>query len=93
MGVKSIAGGPVTKQTVVAWGWANLVANTLIILTGGLVRLTSSGLGCPNWPTCEGTKIAPHSALGWHGAIEFGNRLLTYVLIAIAISMSPAKSK
>jgi len=83
--VKSIANGPVTKQTVLAWGWANLVANTLIILTGGLVRLTSSGLGCPNWPTCEGTQIAPHSALGWHGAIEFSNRLLTYVLIAIAI--------
>ncbi|GAA3548802.1 protein required for cytochrome oxidase assembly [Aeromicrobium flavum] len=74
-----------SQATVEWWAWANLVANTLIILTGGLVRLTSSGLGCPTWPRCTDESFTPHGALGWHGAIEFGNRMLTYVLVVIAI--------
>lgn len=74
------------RRTVEGWAWATLVANTLIILTGGLVRLTASGLGCPTWPRCTDESFVPHSSLGWHGVIEFGNRLLTYVLIAIAIA-------
>ncbi|MBC9224933.1 heme A synthase [Aeromicrobium sp. 636] len=75
----------VSQSTVEKWAWANLVANTLIILTGGLVRLTGSGLGCPTWPRCTDESFVPHGALGWHGVIEFGNRTLTYVLIVIAI--------
>lgn len=70
---------------VIRWAWASLIANTVIILTGGLVRLTASGLGCPTWPKCTDESFVPHAELGWHGVIEFGNRLLTYVLIAIAI--------
>ncbi|MEH3033650.1 MAG: COX15/CtaA family protein, partial [Aeromicrobium erythreum] len=73
------------QRHVVAWAWALLVANTVIILTGGLVRLTASGLGCPTWPRCTDDSFTPHPSLGIHGAIEFGNRLLTYVLIAVAI--------
>lgn len=76
----------ITRRKVEIWAWASLVANTVIILTGGLVRLTGSGLGCPTWPRCTDESFVPHAELGWHGVIEFGNRLLTYVLIGIAIA-------
>jgi cytochrome c oxidase assembly protein subunit 15 len=61
------------------------VANTLIVLTGGLVRLTGSGLGCPTWPRCTEESFVPHRELGMHGVIEFGNRMFTYVLVAVAV--------
>lgn len=67
------------------WSIALLVANIMIVLTGALVRLTDSGLGCPTWPRCTDESYVPHAALGVHGVIEFGNRLLTFVLVAIAI--------
>ncbi len=73
------------RAVVQRWAWASVVANTVIILTGGLVRLTASGLGCPTWPRCTEDSFVPHSELGLHGLIEFGNRLLTYVLIAVAV--------
>ncbi|MEP6842613.1 MAG: COX15/CtaA family protein [Pseudolysinimonas sp.] len=64
------------------WGTtAALVVSILIVLGGGVVRVTGSGLGCPTWPSCEGTSIAPIPELGIHGIIEFSNRLLTVVLI------------
>jgi cytochrome c oxidase assembly protein subunit 15 len=65
---------------------ANLVANIGIVVTGGAVRLTDSGLGCPTWPRCTEESYVPHGALGVHGAIEFGNRMLTWVLAAVAIA-------
>ncbi|QBR91055.1 COX15/CtaA family protein [Nocardioides euryhalodurans] len=65
---------------------ANLVANIGIVVTGGAVRLTGSGLGCPTWPRCTDRSYVPHGELGVHGAIEFGNRMLTFVLAAIAIA-------
>ncbi|WP_043642976.1 COX15/CtaA family protein [Nocardioides alkalitolerans] len=64
---------------------ANLVANIAIVLTGGVVRLTGSGLGCPTWPRCTDESYVPHGSLGIHGAIEFGNRLLTFALALIAL--------
>ncbi|KQT94971.1 cytochrome oxidase assembly protein [Marmoricola sp. Leaf446] len=67
-------------------GWASLVANIGIVVTGGAVRLTASGLGCPTWPRCTEESFRAHGELGLHGAIEFGNRLLTFVLAAIAIA-------
>ncbi|WP_189230259.1 COX15/CtaA family protein [Streptomyces flaveolus] len=54
-----------------------------IIVTGGVVRVTGSGLGCPEWPSCTGESLAPTAEMGMHGAIEFGNRLLTGVLCAV----------
>jgi len=84
MGVSSALLAP-ERATVERWAWASVVANTLIVLTGGLVRLTGSGLGCPTWPRCTEESFVPHRALGVHGAIEFGNRMLTYVLVAVAV--------
>jgi heme a synthase len=67
------------------WAIATLVANIGIVVTGGLVRLTGSGLGCPTWPRCTDESFVAHPELGVYGAIEFGNRLLTFVLILIAV--------
>ncbi|MBZ5733897.1 COX15/CtaA family protein [Nocardioides sp. TRM66260-LWL] len=66
--------------------WASIVANIGIVVTGGAVRLTGSGLGCPTWPRCTDAGYTPHGAYSVHAAIEFGNRLLTFVLVAIAIA-------
>lgn len=66
--------------------WACLVTNIVIVLTGGAVRLTASGLGCPTWPECADGAFVAHSSLGIHGAIEFGNRLLTFVLAAVVVA-------
>lgn len=59
-----------------------LVMSVVIVVTGGAVRLTGSGLGCPTAPRCVGDSWVPTSAMGVHGAIEFTNRMLTYVLCA-----------
>ncbi|MET0766980.1 MAG: COX15/CtaA family protein [Aeromicrobium sp.] len=75
-----------TDTSVVRWAWAAVAANTVIILTGGLVRLTGSGLGCPTWPRCTDESFVPHRELGLHGVIEFGNRMLTYVLIVVVVA-------
>jgi cytochrome c oxidase assembly protein subunit 15 len=62
-----------------------LVLTALIVLTGGAVRLTGSGLGCSNWPECSAGHLT--SALQFHGLVEFGNRLVTVVLtVAVAVA-------
>ncbi len=61
---------------------STLIANTLIVITGGAVRLTNSGLGCPTWPECTAGSLVPVPSLGYHGVIEFSNRLLTYAVTA-----------
>lgn len=65
--------------------WASLVSQTLIVGTGGAVRLTGSGLGCPTWPRCTADSFITTPEMGIHGIVEFGNRLLTFVLVIIAI--------
>ncbi|MFI7077403.1 heme A synthase [Micromonospora sp. NPDC049903] len=64
--------------------YANIVANTVIVVTGGAVRLTASGLGCPTWPRCTDDSYTTTAEMGVHGVIEFGNRLLTFALVLIA---------
>ncbi|MFE3741612.1 heme A synthase [Streptomyces sp. NPDC059134] len=59
-----------------------VVMSVLIIVTGGAVRLTGSGLGCDTWPKCTDDSLIATPEQGLHGAIEFGNRMLTYVLSA-----------
>jgi len=67
------------------WAVVSLIMNIVIVVTGGLVRLTGSGLGCPTWPRCTEDSYISHPQLGIHGAIEFGNRLLTLVLVVAAV--------
>ncbi len=66
---------------------ANAVANGAIVVTGGAVRLTGSGLGCPTWPRCTDESFVNTPELAVHGVIEFGNRTLTGVLGVIAIAL------
>jgi cytochrome c oxidase assembly protein subunit 15 len=68
------------------FAWATLLANCVLVVTGGAVRLTGSGLGCPTWPRCTDESFTPHGALDMHSAIEFGNRMLTFVLVAVALA-------
>jgi cytochrome c oxidase assembly protein subunit 15 len=65
--------------------WASLISQILIVVTGGVVRLTGSGLGCPTWPKCTADSLVTVPAMGWHGIIEFANRLLTFALALIAL--------
>jgi cytochrome c oxidase assembly protein subunit 15 len=67
---------------------ANLVAQIAIVVTGGLVRVTGSGLGCPTWPECVDGSLVPieGQAEAFHKWIEFGNRMLTFVLGILAIA-------
>jgi cytochrome c oxidase assembly protein subunit 15 len=65
---------------------AAVVANAVIVVTGALVRLTGSGLGCPTWPRCTPASYVTTRESGVHGLIEFGNRTLTFVLSAIVIA-------
>jgi heme a synthase len=59
-----------------------VVMSVVIVVTGGAVRLTGSGLGCDTWPKCTDESLITTPEQGLHGAIEFGNRMLTYVLCA-----------
>jgi cytochrome c oxidase assembly protein subunit 15 len=67
---------------------ASLAVNVLLVVTGGAVRLTGSGLGCPTWPKCTDSSYVTTEAMGYHGVIEFGNRILggaDGVLAALAV--------
>ena len=67
----------------------NLLAQVAIVVTGGVVRLTGSGLGCPTWPECVPGSYVPvvQQAQGWHKNVEFGNRLLTFVVGAAGVAV------
>src|SRR5919197_370555 len=68
----------VTPRIYERVAYAALAVLTLIVATGAAVRLTGSGLGCPEWPRCEGTRLTPE--LHTHGIIEFSNRVMTSVV-------------
>ncbi|MCU1593633.1 MAG: cytochrome oxidase assembly protein [Frankiales bacterium] len=59
----------------------------LLVVSGTAVRVTGSGLGCPTWPRCTGGSLTNTAALGSHGYIEFGNRLLAVVMEAVGIAL------
>jgi cytochrome c oxidase assembly protein subunit 15 len=65
---------------------ASIVVNITIVVTGGAVRLTGSGLGCPTWPRCSGNSFTPTAEMGLHSQIEFTNRMITYVVGAVALA-------
>ncbi len=75
-----------SRRTMRGLAVASLCANVALVVTGGAVRLTGSGLGCPTWPRCTTQSFVAHDALGVNGFIEFGNRMLTFVLAAIALA-------
>jgi cytochrome c oxidase assembly protein subunit 15 len=80
-----------------AWAWlgspdglrvlvfASVIVNVAIVVTGGAVRLTSSGLGCPTWPRCTHDSLVPTAAMAGHGKIEFTNRMLTFAVELAAV--------
>ncbi|GII79260.1 cytochrome b561 [Sphaerisporangium rufum] len=77
-----------TPGSLRRWALASVVANVGIAVTGAAVRLTGSGLGCPTWPRCTPGSFVPaahpeHSPVKM--AIEFGNRLLAFVVLAVAV--------
>ncbi|WP_336603825.1 COX15/CtaA family protein [Agromyces seonyuensis] len=69
------------------FAWLSFVAQTTIIATGGAVRLTASGLGCPTWPLCTAESLVPTEELSYHSLIEFGNRLMTGVVGIVALAV------
>ena len=81
-----VLSGPVfSAARIPLYVWASLVSQILIVVTGGVVRLTGSGLGCPTWPKCTAESLVNTPEMGIHGIIEFANRLLTFVLALIAV--------
>lgn len=78
-------------KRLVPLAWINLAVEVEIVGTGGLVRLSGSGLGCPRWPECVSGSITPvsHRAQEWHKYIEFGNRMLTSVVSVVARLADP----
>jgi cytochrome c oxidase assembly protein subunit 15 len=65
---------PVSPRVHAYAAWSALVLFTLIVISGAAVRLTGSGLGCPEWPRCNGTSVTPSNG---HAYIEFSNRMIT----------------
>ena len=55
----------------------------LVVVTGGLVRLTASGLGCPHWPTCQADSLIPST--GYHAVVEFSNRVISGIAMVAAV--------
>lgn len=66
-------------------GWLSLIGQLLLIATGGAVRLTGSGLGCPTWPKCTAGSLINTPQMGIHGIIEFTNRMLSVALVIVVI--------
>ncbi|MFJ2742093.1 heme A synthase [Streptomyces sp. NPDC087440] len=71
-----------TPRTLQRAAMSAVVMSVLIIVTGGAVRLTGSGLGCDTWPKCTSDSLIVTPEQGFHGYVEFGNRMLTYILSA-----------
>jgi cytochrome c oxidase assembly protein subunit 15 len=96
LGVTILGAPPAARDRLPEWSanpallrrlaLASVIANVVIVVTGGAVRLTNSGLGCPTWPRCSGSSLVPTHKLGIHSAIEFSNRSLTFVLTVIVVA-------
>lgn len=66
---------------------ASLIGQGVLIVSGGVVRVTGSGLGCPTWPKCTAESLTNTPAMGIHGFIEFANRTLTFALAAVGLAL------
>lgn len=82
------SGGFAFGRPLRVFAWLSFLAEILIIGTGGAVRLTGSGLGCTEWPLCTPESLVPILEIqGLHGAIEFGNRLMTGLVGLLALGV------
>ena len=78
-----------TAGSMRRWALVAVVVNVGITVTGAAVRVTGSGLGCPTWPKCTPESLLPaaHGDIAMiNTLIEFGNRLLTFVILAVALA-------
>jgi cytochrome c oxidase assembly protein subunit 15 len=94
-GGRALAGSLITPSAVALrrWALAGVLASVAIIATGAAVRLSQSGLGCPDWPACTAHSIGAAGATGQtlvHRWIEFGNRLVTAAILIVAAGVSVA---
>ena len=94
-GGRALAGSLITPSAVALrrWALAGVLASVAIIATGAAVRLSQSGLGCPDWPACTAHSIGATGATGQtlvHRWIEFGNRLVTAAILIVAAGVSVA---
>jgi cytochrome c oxidase assembly protein subunit 15 len=85
-----------TASTLRPLALLGVIVNAGIIVSGGAVRLTQSGLGCPSWPKCTGDSLVPtrntgHATLNM--AIEFGNRTLTFLVLAVGVAVLVAAAR
>src|SRR3954471_11543915 len=78
--MKGISPGVYRRVTLAA-----LVALGVIVVTGAAVRLTGSGVGCPDWPNCDAGHLSPHRDSRYHGAVEFVNRTFTGLVSVVVI--------
>lgn len=76
-----------SPRSLRAWALGNIAVNAGIAVTGAIVRVTSSGLGCSEWPKCTPESFVPvntgHAA--FNAAVEFGNRTLTFLVLAVGV--------
>ncbi|NBE98665.1 heme A synthase [Nonomuraea sp. KC401] len=78
-----------TETSMRGWAMASVVVNAGITVTGAGVRVTGSGLGCPTWPRCTPDSFVPvaHPEVSpLNMAVEFGNRLLTFLVLAVGVA-------
>src|SRR5699024_3261415 len=76
-----------SPRSLRAWALGNIVVNAGIAVTGAVVRVTSSGLGCSEWPRCTPERFVPtntaHTA--FNATVEFGNRIVTLLVVAVCV--------